>query len=229
MKDGAYVPYHLVLEELFSPCEGGVTGFDAQGNPVLESLTGSHAHEADLAAAHTACLEYAEQFCAILGEYAQYAVPHAPGAAMDVFRALLNDAPFCNAGVFKNIVFPDPVYRRSANSLEKKLEIHLPCPTVFSGTGVNNPRKTFVSRSRPRGGCRIGMHLHLYHAGVAHEIRNPLSSIKGYATYFGQRFPEGSDDREAAAVMVREVDRLNRVITDLIGLSRPSDVRPRPA
>lgn len=65
-------------------------------------------------------------------------------------------------------------------------------------------------------------------AGVAHEIRNPLSSIKGYATYFGQRFPEGSDDREAAAVMVREVDRLNRVITDLIGLSRPSDVRPRP-
>ena len=55
-------------------------------------------------------------------------------------------------------------------------------------------------------------------AGVAHEIRNPLSSIKGYATYFGQRFPEGSDDREAAAVMVREVDRLNRVITDLIGL-----------
>lgn len=64
-------------------------------------------------------------------------------------------------------------------------------------------------------------------AGVAHEIRNPLSSIKGYATYFGQRFPEGSEDREAAGVMVREVDRLNRVITDLIGLSRPSDVHPR--
>ena len=37
MNDGAYVPYHLVLEELFSPCEGGVTGFDAQGNPVLET------------------------------------------------------------------------------------------------------------------------------------------------------------------------------------------------
>lgn len=66
-------------------------------------------------------------------------------------------------------------------------------------------------------------------AGVAHEIRNPLSSIKGYATYFGQRFAEGSDDRKAAEVMVREVERLNRVITDLIGLSRPSDVRPRAA
>lgn len=66
-------------------------------------------------------------------------------------------------------------------------------------------------------------------AGVAHEIRNPLSSIKGYATYFGQRFPEDSEDRKAAEVMVREVDRLNRVITDLIGLSRPTDIRQRPA
>lgn len=65
-------------------------------------------------------------------------------------------------------------------------------------------------------------------AGVAHEIRNPLSSIKGYATYFGQRFPEGSEDRAAAGVMVREVDRLNRVITDLIGFSRPTDVHLKP-
>ena len=63
-------------------------------------------------------------------------------------------------------------------------------------------------------------------AGVAHEIRNPLSSIKGYATYFGMRFPEGSEDRKAAGVMVHEVERLNRVISELIGLSRPSDVRP---
>lgn len=62
-------------------------------------------------------------------------------------------------------------------------------------------------------------------AGVAHEIRNPLSSIKGYATYFGTRFPDGSEDRAAACIMVQEVDRLNRVITDLIGISRPSDIK----
>lgn len=65
-------------------------------------------------------------------------------------------------------------------------------------------------------------------AGVAHEIRNPLSSIKGYATYFGSRFAEGSEDREAARVMVQEVERLNRVISDLIGLARPSDIALRP-
>lgn len=65
-------------------------------------------------------------------------------------------------------------------------------------------------------------------AGVAHEIRNPLSSIKGYATYFRQRFPADSEDREAADVMVREVDRLNRVITDLLGLSRPDTATLKP-
>ncbi|MCR4666146.1 MAG: two-component system sensor histidine kinase ZraS [Desulfovibrio sp.] len=65
-------------------------------------------------------------------------------------------------------------------------------------------------------------------AGVAHEIRNPLSSIKGYATYFATRFPEGSEDRASCESMVGEVNRLNRVITELIGLSRPSDIVCRP-
>jgi two-component system sensor histidine kinase HydH len=65
-------------------------------------------------------------------------------------------------------------------------------------------------------------------AGVAHEIRNPLSSIRGYAAYFGGKFPPGSEDRQAAEVMVREVDRLNRVISELIEFARPSDLKRRP-
>ncbi|WP_300161948.1 ATP-binding protein [Solidesulfovibrio sp.] len=65
-------------------------------------------------------------------------------------------------------------------------------------------------------------------AGVAHEIRNPLSSIRGYAAYFGAKFAPGSEDRQAAEVMVREVDRLNRVISELIEFARPSDLVRRP-
>jgi len=61
--------------------------------------------------------------------------------------------------------------------------------------------------------------------GVAHEIRNPLSSIKGLATYFGSKFAEESEDREAANVMVREVARLNRVVSELIELARPSELK----
>ena len=59
-------------------------------------------------------------------------------------------------------------------------------------------------------------------AGVAHEIRNPLSSIKGLASYFKNKFEEDSDDKEAAGVMIQEVDRLNRVISELLEYARPT-------
>lgn len=64
-------------------------------------------------------------------------------------------------------------------------------------------------------------------AGVAHEIRNPLSSIKGLATYLAGKFSPESEDRDAARIMVQEVDRLNRVISELLEFARPSDITPR--
>ncbi len=65
-------------------------------------------------------------------------------------------------------------------------------------------------------------------SGVAHEIRNPLSSIKGYAVYFRSRFPEGSAEERSAGTMIREVDRLNHVVTELLEYSRPVRIQPRP-
>jgi len=62
-------------------------------------------------------------------------------------------------------------------------------------------------------------------AGVAHEIRNPLSSIKGIASYFKSKFDEDSDDKEAAGVMIQEVDRLNRVISELLEFARPTQLK----
>ncbi len=66
-------------------------------------------------------------------------------------------------------------------------------------------------------------------AGVAHEIRNPLSSIKGFATYFKERYRDMDADRETADIMIGEVDRLNRVVGQLLELSRPIDISPTPA
>jgi len=60
-------------------------------------------------------------------------------------------------------------------------------------------------------------------AGVAHEIRNPLSSIRGFAQFFQNRFKGQEKEQEYAAVMVREVDRLNRVITELLDFARPKE------
>ena len=62
-------------------------------------------------------------------------------------------------------------------------------------------------------------------AGVAHEIRNPLSSIKGIATYFKNKSDQNSDDEEMAGVMIEEVERLNRVISELLEFARPTELK----
>jgi two-component system sensor histidine kinase HydH len=65
-------------------------------------------------------------------------------------------------------------------------------------------------------------------AGVAHEIRNPLSSIKGFATYFKQRYQDVPEDQQTADIMIQEVDRLNRVVSQLLEFARPISVSPKP-
>ena len=61
-------------------------------------------------------------------------------------------------------------------------------------------------------------------AGVAHEIRNPLSSIKGFATYFKERYRTVPEDEQIAETMIQEVDRLNRVITQMLEFARPVNI-----
>jgi two-component system sensor histidine kinase HydH len=65
-------------------------------------------------------------------------------------------------------------------------------------------------------------------AGVAHEIRNPLSSIKGFATYFKQRYPDAPQEQETANIMIGEIDRLNRVVGQLLEFAKPVAVSPKP-
>ena len=66
-------------------------------------------------------------------------------------------------------------------------------------------------------------------AGVAHEIRNPLSSIKGIASYYKSKFQDGSEDKEMAGVMIEEVDRLSRVISELLEFARPTKLNRKPS
>lgn len=66
-------------------------------------------------------------------------------------------------------------------------------------------------------------------AGVAHEIRNPLSSIKGFAVYFKKRLAGNREDEETADIMIAETERLNRVISQLIEFARPLVLKREPA
>jgi two-component system sensor histidine kinase HydH len=60
-------------------------------------------------------------------------------------------------------------------------------------------------------------------AGVAHEIRNPLSSIKGFAQFFLKKNPPESTDRKYSEVMIQEVERLDRVISSLLDYAHPKE------
>ncbi|MBP2636152.1 MAG: signal transduction histidine kinase, nitrogen specific, NtrB [Firmicutes bacterium] len=57
-------------------------------------------------------------------------------------------------------------------------------------------------------------------AGVAHEIRNPLTSITGFLQYFQNA---GSDEERNTylPLLLREADRMNRIIETLLYFSRP--------
>jgi two-component system sensor histidine kinase HydH len=60
-------------------------------------------------------------------------------------------------------------------------------------------------------------------ASVAHEIRNPLSSIKGFAQYLRHSLKDKPREKEYAETMVSEVDRINTVVTDLLTFARPME------
>jgi two-component system sensor histidine kinase HydH len=63
-------------------------------------------------------------------------------------------------------------------------------------------------------------------AGVAHEVRNPLSSLRGFAQLFASKLKGQPPLDQYAATMVQEADRLNRVVTDLLYLAKPRRLDP---
>ncbi|HZD41528.1 MAG TPA: ATP-binding protein, partial [Terriglobales bacterium] len=58
-------------------------------------------------------------------------------------------------------------------------------------------------------------------AGLAHEIRNPLGGIKGAAQLLRRSLSGDPSLVECTRIMVREVDRVNELIEQLLALSRP--------
>lgn len=62
--------------------------------------------------------------------------------------------------------------------------------------------------------------LGLMSAGFAHEVRNPLAGIKTSAQVIGKR-SHGEEIKKLADGISKEVDRLNKLVADLLQFSRP--------
>ena len=61
-------------------------------------------------------------------------------------------------------------------------------------------------------------------SAVAHEIRNPLTGIAAGIQYLNRSPALGPDHRENISFILNEVDRLNRIITDLFKVAKPRDL-----
>lgn len=61
-------------------------------------------------------------------------------------------------------------------------------------------------------------------AGIAHEIRNPLTTVRGYLQLL-----QGRVDEETAemfqSLLIPEIDRANKIITDFLRISKPGTVK----
>jgi two-component system sensor histidine kinase PilS (NtrC family) len=58
-------------------------------------------------------------------------------------------------------------------------------------------------------------------AGIAHEIRNPLASLSGSIQVLREDTPSNEGNLELMDIILRESDRLNRLITDFLLFAQP--------
>jgi signal transduction histidine kinase len=57
-------------------------------------------------------------------------------------------------------------------------------------------------------------------ATIAHEIKNPLVSIGGFARRLRRSIPDHAPERRYAQIIVEEVDRLERILNDTLNYTR---------
>jgi signal transduction histidine kinase len=62
-------------------------------------------------------------------------------------------------------------------------------------------------------------------AGLAHEIRNPLSSISGSIEMLHESPNLSDEEKQLCAIVQREAARLNHLVTDMLDLSKPKQPR----
>ncbi|MBX7219162.1 MAG: PAS domain S-box protein [Blastocatellia bacterium] len=62
-------------------------------------------------------------------------------------------------------------------------------------------------------------------AGIAHEIRNPLAAMRGSIQLLQSEMDLNEDQAYLMQIVVRESDRLDRIISDFLAYARPSPLR----
>ncbi|MFS1515277.1 ATP-binding protein [Bacillus sp. SCS-151] len=62
-------------------------------------------------------------------------------------------------------------------------------------------------------------------AGIAHEIRNPLTGVKGFLQLMGEN---NTASKDHLSIIMSEMDRINHIVSELLVLSKPQPKKYNP-
>ena len=66
--------------------------------------------------------------------------------------------------------------------------------------------------------------LGMFTAGVVHEVRNPLTSIKGFAQILQKKLKDKPEEKYVEPIL-RETDRLSKIVKDLLNYGKPTPLK----
>lgn len=112
----------------------------------------------------------------------------------------------------------------------RSLPVRISCSPVWSGSGaiegtalifhdLTYQHKLEQTVRRTETLARLGGLV----AGLAHEIKNPLGGIRGAAQLLADRYGSDHEIREYTAIMIRETDRLARLVEQLLVFGAPAE------
>lgn len=70
--------------------------------------------------------------------------------------------------------------------------------------------------------------INLMASGLAHEIRNPIGAVHGFAQLLAERFPEDTPEGRYARVMLDALDEVSERVTRLLSFARPKKPERKP-
>jgi len=97
-------------------------------------------------------------------------------------------------------------------------------PALTSGLvsySIETIRQTFIIRQRLAKADKIEAVSHLS-AAISHEIRNPLTTVKGFLQLLGEKDYPDEKKKEFIDIAVQELNRAEEVINDYLTFARPA-------
>jgi two-component system sensor histidine kinase HydH len=117
--------------------------------------------------------------------------------------------------------------RRGLKKLEKNLDFRFPNYggeigdiAVSVNSMAANLKKSIEDMQRTESLRNLGM----FTAGVVHEVRNPLTAIKGFAQILLKKL-QGKEEERYVKPILTESERLENIVNDLLRYGKPTELQ----